>query len=208
MSNPENSSDDLIERFKAGDEDAANELLGKYFERTVWAAKKRISKRRLRGVGSEDIAVSVFESLWKKADKKQFSDDDLSQPDEFWRLLCTMVRFKTEVHLRRENADKRGGGAVRGESIFDNPGDESTAGIAGISDGEMTGPEQVAFKDQHEMMMRVLEDAILQEIVTMRMEEFKVAEIASHFDRSKRWVKRKLALIRDIWQRELDRSDP
>ncbi len=206
MPDPSNTEHELVNRFKSGDKDAANELLQRYFDRTVRAAGNRIAERRLRGVGSEDIAVSVFESLWKKADQRQFGDDDLVQPDEFWRLLCTMIRFKTEDHVRRENANKRGGGAVRGESIFAKPDASSAFGIAAFSDGVMSPAEQAAFRDQHERMMRLLDDDTLQEIVMMRMEEQKVSEIAAHFGKSERWVKRKLALIRDIWQHELDEN--
>ena len=63
----EGKEDELLNRFKSGDQDAANELLGQYFERTVRSANKRIGQRRLRGTGSEDVAMSVFESLWKKS---------------------------------------------------------------------------------------------------------------------------------------------
>lgn len=196
----------LLDRFKAGDKEAANELLGKYFDRAVRAASKRISQRRLRGTASEDIAVSVFESLWKKADKQHFGEEDLTTTDEFWRLLCTMIRFKTEDHLRRENADKRGAGNVRGESIFMNAQDSSMPGLANQSDQGLTPPELAAFGDQHRKLMDMLDDESLQEVVTLRMEGNKVAEIAKHFDKSERWVKRKLALIREIWQQELDQS--
>lgn len=200
------SESELLERLKSGDKDAANELIGKYFDRVAGAARRRIKQRRLRGTDSEDIAASVFESLWKKVEKKQFSEGDLTTTDEFWRLLCTMIRFKTEDHVRREHADKRGGGQIRGESIFMKPGEDKVPGLAGQSDGALTADEIAAFKDQHEKMMKSLVDATLQEVVTLRMEGYKVSEISNHFDKSERWVKRKLALIREIWSREVNNS--
>ena len=206
MTDPKSESD-LLNRLKAGDKDAANELIGNYFDRVAGAARRRLKQRRLRGTDSQDIAASVFESLWKKVENKQFSEEDLTNADEFWRLLCTMIRFKTEDHIRREHADKRGGGQIRGESIFIKPGDDKVPGLAGQSDGALTAAEMAAFKDQHEMMMRLLEDPTLQEVVTLRMEGHKVADIAAHYDKSQRWVKRKLALIREIWNREVDKKD-
>ena len=207
MTEHENQEDELVQRVKQGDKDAANELFGKYFDRVSRAARKRLKQRRLRGTDSQDIAASVFESLWKKVDRKQFSENDLTTVDEFWRLLCTMIRFKTEDHVRREHADKRGGGQVRGESIFVRPDGDHVPGLAGQSDGAMTADEMAAFQDHHQMMLELLDDAILQEVVTLRMEDNKVADIAKHFEKSERWVKRKLALIRDIWQRQIDKAE-
>ena len=79
-------------------------------------------------------------------------------------------------------------------------------GLANQSDDGLTPQEMAAFGDQHRKMMDVLADETLQEVVTLRMEEYKVAKIAKHFGKSERWVKRKLALIREIWQQELDQS--
>lgn len=199
----ESKEQDLLRRLKSGDKEAANDLLGKYFERIVKAAQRRIGDRRLRGSAPEDIAASVLESIWKKADQGQFQTEDLETSEEFWRLLCTMVRFKTEDHMRRENAGKRGGGMLRGESIFARQKDESLAGLAGFSNHEPSAPELVGFQDEHARLMQKLGDETLQEIVTRRLEGQTVAEIAHHYDRSERWVKRKLALIRESWQSEL-----
>lgn len=204
MGSPSSNPDDsLLKRFKKGDQEAANLLLGQYFDRAVRAAGKRISQRRLRGTGSEDIAASVFESLWEKVENRQFGDADLLTTDEFWRLLCTMIRFKTEDHLRRENAAKRGGGQLRGESVFCHPTGDSP-GLSGQPDVQLTADEHAAFAEQHQQLMDSLGDPVLQEIVTMRLEEHPIREIAHHFDRSERWVKRKLARIRDIWAGRLD----
>lgn len=206
MSDKKKSTDTdtkLLAHLKDGDKSAANLLIERYFDRVIQAASRRISQRRLRATGSEDIAASVFESLWKKADQQQFDENDLNSSDEFWRLLCTMVRFKTEDHLRRERAQKRGGDNLRGESIFQSSSGQAKAGIAGFSDKDIGPAEMAAFRDQHEKLMAKLNDATLQEVVTLRLEGKKVAEIAQHFNKSERWVKRKLALIREIWHGDL-----
>ncbi len=199
-----NADTELVRRLKSGDKSAADELFGRYFDRVTRAAHRRIADRRLRGADSEDIAASVFESLWKKADQKDFDEDDLTSSEEFWRLLCTMIRFKTEDNLRRENAKKRGGGMQRGESAFARSGKDSVGGLSGFSGEELSPYEAAAFRDEHEKMMGILAEQKLQEIVTMRLEGSNVAEIAKYFGKSERWVKRKLSLIRDIWRRELE----
>lgn len=196
---PEKLSPELLVRLKSGDKEAANEVIGLFFDRVARAARRRLKQRRLRGSDSQDIAASVFESLWEKIDLQQIQEDQLNSPDEFWRLLCTMIRFKTEDHVRRENAEKRGGGEVRGESVFLRLDQESHPGLANHAHDGLTGCEIVALKDCHDQMMNLLGDEVLQELVTLRMENYKVTEIAEHFGKSDRWVKRRLADVREKW---------
>jgi DNA-directed RNA polymerase specialized sigma24 family protein len=198
----------LLEQFKQGNKAAADELFAQYFDRTVRAARRRIARRPTAGVESEDIALSAFESIWKKADQMQFDRFDLQDSNEFWRLLCTIIRFKAEQHVRKAHAKKRGGGRVFGESVFSNlNADHSTTpGIGGYKDDGFTPHELVAFKDGHAKFMQVLQDAVLAEIATLRMEDHTVSEIAAHFGKSDRWVKRKLALIRQIWSEEIQKN--
>lgn len=188
-----------MERFKSGDKEAANQLIALYFDRVVAAAKNRLRGARIRASSEEDVAASVFESLWKRADGGGFSEDELASPDEFWRLLCTMVRNKAHDHIRRQKAAKRGGGRLRGESVFISPGDQAAGGIADFAVTDDSISAALGFRDEYEHLMRQLDDLTLAEIATMRLEGRTVSEIAQHFQHSDRWVKRKLALIRQIW---------
>ena len=199
------SSKEMLEQFKLGDKAAADRLFEKYFERSVQAASRRIANRPIDGVDSEDVAMSAIESMWKRADKHQFNESDLQDSNEFWKLLCTVIRFKAEKHIRRANAEKRGSGKVAGESVFMNMNDASSIspGIAGCEGNGLTADELVALKEQHARLMQLLDNEVLREVATMRMEDHKVSEIAKHFDRSDKWVQRKLALIRQLWRREL-----
>ena len=205
MANSSNSDTDarLLSSLKQGDKSAANTLIARYFDRVLRSASRRIANRHLRGTGSEDIAASVFESVWKKADQGQFDENDLTSANEFWKLLCAMVRCKTEDHLRREQALKRGGGRLRGESVF-LTNDQPAAGLAGFSGRELGPDDLAACREELQQLMTSLKDPVLQEVVTLRLECRKVSEIAEHFGRSERWVKRKLALIREIWNGKLN----
>lgn len=196
----------LFERFKSGDSEAANEIISTYYDRVCKVARRRIKQRRLLGSGSQDIAASVFESLWRKADQGDFDEQALTSGDEFWRLLSAMVKFKTENHVRREMAAKRGGGQIRGESVFLQRNAMEGPGIGGEA-GDMLDPSEIAeFRGEYERMMGDLSDEHLREIVTLRMEGYKVAEIADKFGKSDRWVKRKLREIRDQWQTYSEQS--
>ncbi len=196
--NKPNSDTELLHHVKRGDKPAAERLFARYFDRVIRAARRRINSRRLRGTGSEDIAASVFESLWKKAENQEFSEHQLISSDEFWRFLSHLVRSKTENHLRYEHAQKRGGGRVHGESVLTKP-EEKNERLGTQAVTEMTPFEVAVFRDEHEHFMRILDDETLQEIVTLRMEGRTLNEIAETFEKSDRWVKRKLSLIRQIW---------
>ena len=201
----DNSEQSIIRRFKTGDKAAADALISRYYDRVVRAAKRRLQGVRIRASSEEDIAASVFESLWKLADQNRLGDSDLVGPDELWRLLSTLVRFKARDHVRNERRQKRGGDQLRGESVFGDP--ENNAGIDGLEVREESIASFAAFREQHLLLMDKLEDDDLREIVTMRLEGYKVKEIADHFDRSERWVKRKLAMIRNCWVDELEPDD-
>ncbi len=192
----------LLRRFKAGEKDAANELIGQYFERVRSAAQTRLAMRGGRVEGPDDIAVSVFESLWERANNNDFDDEDLATTDELWRLLSRMIQFKTEDAARRNSAQKRGRGSVRGESVFEKQ-DDSNPGIDGNVGTSFTPSEILQLKESYTQLMQRLDDETLQKIAVMRFENYKVSEIASEFGMSERWVKRKLAMIRLSWTDEL-----
>ncbi len=198
---------DLIRNFKAGDKAAADELIAKFYGRVVRAAKKRLEGVRIRAISEEDIAASVFESLWQRADEKRFAEDQLGSTEELWKLLCTLVRFKASDHIRREMAERRGGGEVQGESVFINKADEKRTGLANHAADDQSIGSLVGFQEQHQLLMKRLGSDDLREVATMRLEGQKVQEIAEHFDKSDRWVKRKLALIRNYWAEEMDQSE-
>lgn len=196
----------LIKRLKLGDKEAANELIGRYFQRVVRLAEKHLANHRVHGTGGEDIAASVFESLWKKADRGHFSDQDLATSEELWKLLCQIVAFKSRDHLRRESAQKRGGSVLKGESFLSNSLNSRPDGIANVASDQLCVADLLILKEEHDRLLKLLESEVLERIAIMRLEGFQVAEIAESFEKSERWVGRKLNLIRNIWTFDLDQA--
>lgn len=188
----------LIDELKQGSKDAANVLIERYFSRVYKAAENRLKHRNAKGTEADDIAMSVFESLWRRASDKRFEESDLSSSDELWRLLSKMIQFKTDDHARRATAVKRGAGQVQGESVFGKDNSESP-GISGHPDDAITPIEAMELREGYLNLMEQLDDETLQQIAVLRLENQKVGEIAESFKKSERWVKRKLALIREIW---------
>ncbi len=180
--------------------------MDKYFLRIARAAEKRINQSKRRVTDGEDIAASVFESLWKRSERGMFEQSELNDPDQLWNYLCRLLRSKVADHMRREDAAKRGGGNVRGESVFLMRGDDG--GYLEVTAPDCFSPDELAgFFEQQQLLMEALEDDRLREIAMLRLEGYEVSEIAHAVQLSDRSVKRKLSVIRTIWQRVLEQHD-
>jgi RNA polymerase sigma-70 factor (ECF subfamily) len=96
---------ELFGRVRAGDQQAAAELVRQY-EPLI----RRAVRFRLAGAGlaacleSMDICQSVVGSFFARAAAGQY---DLSGPDDLVRLLTTMARHKLTSQVRRERAARR-----------------------------------------------------------------------------------------------------
>ena len=205
MTQPHNQSDtQLIQFLKSGDKKAANELIDRYFHRVVAAAEKQLLGRRIPVSDGNDIAVSVFDNLWKRANENRLYGDELRDSQQLWKLLCVMVANKAKDHLRRDSAQKRGGGILKGESWFSDPENGVDIGIDDLNGKQLPIADLVILKEQHDHLLDILDDEILRQVCIMRLEGYKVAEIAAAYEKTERWVGRKLNLIRAIWQQEFD----
>ncbi len=70
-------------------------------------------------------------------------------------------------------------------------------------------PEDLAiFREEHQRLMHRLANQTLMQVAIMRLEGHKSRDIADAFAKSDRWVRRKLTLIRAIWNCELESNDP
>ena len=108
---------ELIRKVRAGDEDAATELVHTY-EREVRREvrlRMRIRDSRLRRVfDSMDIVQSVLQSFFTRASSGQF---DLDAPDQLRALLVTMARVKLAEQVRRQQRQRRDVRRVEGDMV-------------------------------------------------------------------------------------------
>lgn len=63
-----------LKALKKGDAAAAQELWQRYFTKLIDQAEARIRNCPQGSLEAEDIAVSVFESLWRGANEGRFQD--------------------------------------------------------------------------------------------------------------------------------------
>jgi RNA polymerase sigma factor (sigma-70 family) len=93
---------DFLRRLRAGDEQAAVELVQRYERVIRREARLRLTDPRLgRLVDSVDICQSVLASFFVRAAAGQY---DLDQPQDLLRLLVRMARNKVVSQARRQQA--------------------------------------------------------------------------------------------------------
>jgi DNA-directed RNA polymerase specialized sigma24 family protein len=95
----------FVRRIRAGDEQAAVELVRQYESAIRLEVRLRLRDPRLRRTfDSLDVCQSVLASFFVRAAAGQF---DLDSPDHLVRLLVGMTRNKVMAQIRRQRAGKR-----------------------------------------------------------------------------------------------------
>ncbi len=188
-----------VTRLQGGDAEAAQKLWDRYFEKLLVVAQARIKDCPRAILNAEDIAVSVFESLWRGAQQGRFRK--LSDRDELWWLLLALTRQKAANHIRRESAQKRGGGAVP----------LSLTGMSGARNGfhdlmsdDPTPEFALIMEEEYSRIMGLLRDDRLRQIAVLKLEGYTNQEICQQLEISPATVTRKLGLIRSTWGREFE----
>jgi DNA-directed RNA polymerase specialized sigma24 family protein len=190
------SSDGSVTRWlgplQAGDPAAAQQLWERYFRRLVGLARVKLHGAPRRAADEEDVALSAFDSFCRNAEHGRFPR--LADRDSLWRLLVVITARKAAHQARDEGRRKRGGGAapvadaeaLLAEALSREPSPEFAAGVA----------------EECQRLLDRLGDRELQAVALLRMEGYSVEEVAEKLGCAPRTVKRKLALIRTVWEKE------
>jgi DNA-directed RNA polymerase specialized sigma24 family protein len=190
---PDGSVTLWLEQIKEGDAQAAQALWERYFRRLVGLARKKLQGANLRMADEEDVVLSAFDSFCRNAERGCFPL--LNDRDGLWRLLAVLTARKAAHLARDENRLKRGG-AVR------EPEAEERVRLEDLFSREPT-PEQAAqVAEEYQRLLAALEDSELVLIAVRRMEGHSVEEIARQLGYVPRSIKRKLRVIRAIWEKQ------
>lgn len=196
-------SDDSVmhwfEQIREGDSVAAGAVWERYYPELVRLAREKLRGTPCRMADEEDIADSVMESLFRAAQKGRFPD--LADRYDLWRLLLRMTARKVVDLKRHESRKRRGGGRVRGESVF--AGADSADEQAGLAEaiGDAPTPEFAAMMaEQYQRLLERLDDPDLEALAVAKMEGYTNGEIAERSGCSVRTIERRLRLIRKKWQ--------
>ena len=161
-----------IDQLKAGDRAATEKLWGRYFQRLMGLARKRLEDRPRLGADAEDVALSAFDSFFRGAEAGRFPQ--LTDRDALWHLLVTITARKAQRLVRDQSRQKRGGGAVLGESAIFSP-DETGKARIGFDQvfSKTPSPEFVAqLTEEYQRLFDQLPDADLRTIGTSSMSAY------------------------------------
>ncbi len=187
-----------IDGLKAGDEQAIAGLWSRYFDRLVRLARRRLGDTPRRVADEEDVAVSVFRCLCAGAENGRLAEID--DRDDLWRVLVTMTLRKTIDQQRYLAGKKRGGGKVRGESVFARPGQQTRfPGLEQFGDGTPTPQMLAIIEEEGRHLLELLDDEALRQVALWKLEGFTNDEIAEKLQLTTRSVERKLHRIREKW---------
>jgi RNA polymerase sigma-70 factor, ECF subfamily len=183
------ASDDrsLLDRVRAGDEDAARQLYEHYVHRLLHLARNRISQRLAHRFDPEDVVQSVFRSFFHRVQHGTMTvaEDDLG------KFLVGVTVRKTLRKIAFHTAAKRNPAVEAGST------DAVELGLARCLDLEPSPEATVAFLDELEHFFRRL-NAEDREILELRLHGYTNEEIAERLGTYDRRVRRAMEHVRAL----------
>lgn len=183
-----------IDMLKRGERAAAEKLWDAYMRRLIGLARARIGGTTRRAADEEDVALSAFDSFYRRAELGQFAR--LSDRDDLWQILVLITERKAIDLMRREGRKSRGEGNV-----------VVLSELEGEAVGEVLDPgptpefaAQVA--DEFRKLLELLGDDSLRKVALIKMEGHTNKEISERIGCIEQTVERKLRAIRQIWSAE------
>jgi DNA-directed RNA polymerase specialized sigma24 family protein len=150
----------------------------------------------------EDVALSAFHSLCRGARRGRFPP--LADRGGLWGLLVFITAQKAADQIAHERRKKRGGGQVRGHSALDDGPAGSHAGGFDRVLSPSPGPATLnVWAEEYGRRLDRLGDGTLRQVAELKVQGYKVEEIAERLGLAQRTVHRKVNLIRKVWLSEV-----
>jgi RNA polymerase sigma factor (sigma-70 family) len=188
----------LIARVRAGDEQAAAELVRHYEPAIRRAARVRLVDTRLnRLLDSMDICQSVMASFFVRAALGQY---ELETPDQLLKLLATMTRNKLAGQVKGHAAARRDFRRVT--AAQGDRDDEAGSGAERIAGRDPTPSRDLAARELLDEALRRLSPEE-KRILDCREQGGQWADIASELRSSPEAIRKRLARAVDRVAQEL-----
>jgi RNA polymerase sigma factor (sigma-70 family) len=201
----EQSITDLLPALIAGDSVAEHRVWDAFFANLCRVAHHRLTAGRIRGADEEDVAISAFASVCRRLQRGDFPE--LNSRDDMWRLLVTVTERKAYTLLRDERRQKRGGGKLNGESVFQNlESSQGHHGLDAIASAEPSPEFEATMAEVVRNLLGALDEQT-RRIALLKVEGHRNEDIAAQLGRSIPTIERKLKLIRSIWSEKADVED-
>lgn len=183
-----------IDQLSEGNELAAEQLWQHISHRLHEFALKKLDVQTRRRYDENDAANSAFHSLCRGLADGRI---EAANRDALWGLLSVITSRKVAAQRRYLNRQKRGGGAVRGESGFAALGD---TGINGVNDNQQTPHVLAEVSESCSQLFDAIPDETMKHIVLLKFQGATNGEVAKELNCTRRTIERKLERIRRIWE--------
>jgi DNA-directed RNA polymerase specialized sigma24 family protein len=178
-----------IRAISSGDDDVAQNLWERYFQRMVELARNKLRAASSRAADEEDVALSAFHSFCQAAADHRFPR--LANRDDLWQVLVMLTARKALDQRKYDLRKKRSDTSTK---PLDDAALESIIG----ADPDPAFAAMVADEFRH--LLDRLDDAELRQIALRKLEGSTNEEIAVELNCTVRTVGRRLAVIRDLWE--------
>lgn len=182
-----------INQLSKGDEEAAEKLWRHVSARLQEFARQKLDPNTRRSYDDNDAANSAFHSLCRGLTDGRLEAENR---DALWGLLAVITSRKISAQRRYLNRQKRGGGDVRGESGF---GEFGSRGINEVNGADEAPDVVVEVSESCDQLLQAIPDETMKQIVLLKFDGWKNAEVAEQLNRSERTIQRKLERVRRIW---------
>ena len=191
----------LLDRLKDQPDDRAVEKIwNRYYGQLITYARRKLRNVPLRDFDEEDVVSEALNTFFKDVRRDRYPQ--LTDRNDLWRILLVLTLRKVLQNIRATKAAKRGGGNVRGDSIFVSA-TEKGAGFDKLPGKATT--QTFAEKLTMEMQEQLdgLGEDSLKQIGIMKLQGFTNQEVADTLQVSERTVERKLERIRNHWKKSV-----
>jgi RNA polymerase sigma-70 factor (ECF subfamily) len=189
---------ELLERWRNGDQQAADELFGLYADRLVVLARSGLSARLKQRLDPEDVVQSAYRSFFRGASAGRF---EIKRGGDLWRLLVAITLNKLHLQVRRNQAGKRA--VARERKLADSDGGRSWE--SQLLAREPSPLEAVTLTDEVEKVIRQLEP-LERQMLELRLQGTNVERIAAVTHRTERTVRRVLEQVKNRLEARLSES--
>jgi RNA polymerase sigma factor (sigma-70 family) len=183
---PDGGVDELVARWRNGDQQAAAELFHRYAARLIALARSHLSEKLNQRVDPEDVLQSAYRSFFAGVRNGRY---DIERGNDIWQLLVSITLHKLRDQVKHHQAAKRSVAAEQPWAAADLLGPQLAA-------GDPSPVEAIALADQVEHLMRQLEP-VQRRILELRLQGHNLEDIAAQTERGVSTVRRVLEMVKE-----------
>lgn len=197
-SNSTHSVTQYIEGLRQGEGLAAQKTWERFIDRLIRLADRRLKAMPRKAEDEEDVVQKAFADFFRQVQQGRFSK--LDDRHDLWQVLCMLVDRRAVDQIKKGNAQKRGEGEVRGESVFLEKGDSMVSpGLAGFPEMLPTPDFALELSEALRRRLNSFENDEHRRVALLKLQGYTNLEIAHQIGSSNRTIERWLEEMRKAW---------